>query len=52
MQLRYGLTTPLLTHNPLRIAFHEWANLGRDLWRAKGWRAKISALFGPPGALS
>ena len=52
VRLRYGLTTPLLTHNPLRIAFHEWANLGRDLWRAKGWRAKISALFGPPGALS
>ena len=52
VQLRYGLTTPLLTHNPLRIAFHEWANLGRDLWRAKGWRAKISTLFGPPGALS
>jgi len=52
VQLRYGLTTPLLTHNPLRIAFHEWANLGRDLRRAKGWRAKISTLFGPPGALS
>ena len=52
VQLRYGLTTPLLTHNPLRIAFHEWANLGRDLRQAKGWRAKISTLFGPPGALS
>jgi len=52
VQLRYGLTTPLLTHNPLRIAFHEWANLGRDLRQAKGLRAKISTLFGPPGALS
>ena len=52
VRLRYGLTTPLLTHNPLRIAFHEWANLGRDLRQAKGWRAKISTLFGPPGALS
>jgi sterol desaturase/sphingolipid hydroxylase (fatty acid hydroxylase superfamily) len=50
--LRYGLTTPLRTHNPLRIAFHEWANLGRDLWKARGWRAKISTLFGPPGASS
>jgi sterol desaturase/sphingolipid hydroxylase (fatty acid hydroxylase superfamily) len=49
---RYGLTTPLRTHNPLRIAFHEWANLGRDLCKAKGWRAKISTLFGPPGASS
>ncbi|MGJ7574262.1 sterol desaturase family protein [Variovorax sp. RB2P76] len=50
--LRYGLTAPLRTHNPLRIAFHEWANLGRDLWKADGWRARISTLFGPPGASS
>jgi sterol desaturase/sphingolipid hydroxylase (fatty acid hydroxylase superfamily) len=50
--LRYGLTTPLRTHNPLRIAFHEWVNLGRDLWKADGWRAKISTFFGPPGASS
>ena len=50
--LRYGLTTPLLSHNPLRIAFHEWLNLGRDLRRAVGWRARLRTLFGPPGAAS
>jgi sterol desaturase/sphingolipid hydroxylase (fatty acid hydroxylase superfamily) len=50
--LRYGLTVPLRTNNPLRIAFHEWANLGRDLRQAKGWRAKAATLFGPPGAVS
>lgn len=47
--IRYGLTTPLRTHNPLRIAFHEWLNLGRDVWAARGWRARLLTLFGPPG---
>lgn len=47
--IRYGLTTPLRTHNPLRIAFHEWLNLGRDLWAARSWRARLLTVFGPPG---
>jgi sterol desaturase/sphingolipid hydroxylase (fatty acid hydroxylase superfamily) len=45
---RYGLTTPLLTHNPVRIAFHEWINLAHDLRNANGWRDRRDALFGPP----
>jgi sterol desaturase/sphingolipid hydroxylase (fatty acid hydroxylase superfamily) len=48
--IRYGLTTPLRTHNPLRIAFHEWLNLGRDLWAARSWRTRLLTVFGPPGA--
>ncbi len=48
--IRYGLTTPLRTHNPLRIALHEWGNLGRDLWGARSWRARLRTVFGPPGA--
>jgi len=47
---RYGLVHPLHSRNPIRIAFHEWAALVRDLWRAKGWRVRYDALFGPPGA--
>ena len=46
---RYGLTTPLRTHNPLRIATHEWVNLARDLRQAEGWRARLAMVFGPPG---
>lgn len=46
---RYGLTTPLLTHNPLRIATHEWVNLARDLRQARGWPARLAMVFGPPG---
>jgi sterol desaturase/sphingolipid hydroxylase (fatty acid hydroxylase superfamily) len=49
---RYGLSTPLHTYNPLRIAFHEWQNLARDLWAARSGRARWLALFGPPGAMA
>lgn len=46
---RYGLTTPLRSHNPVRIALHEWVNLGRDLRAARGWRARLALVLGPPG---
>ncbi len=48
-RVRYGLTRNLRTYNPLRIAFHEWAALGRDLARASTWRARLGALFAAPG---
>jgi len=45
---RYGLTTPLHSHNPVFIAIHEWLNLARDL-RASGSAAQaLQILFGPP----
>jgi len=46
---RYGLVQPLRSNNPVVIAFHEWAALARDLWRARSWRDRWSHLFGPPG---
>ncbi len=47
---RYGLTTPLHSHNPLRIASIGWLGLARTLRRARGWRGVLRALFGPPPA--
>jgi len=46
---RYGLVTPLISHNPIRIAFHEWLKLVGDLRRARSWREAVGYLFGPPG---
>ncbi|HMI51239.1 MAG TPA: sterol desaturase family protein [Candidatus Saccharimonadales bacterium] len=46
---RFGLTKNLNSFNPLRIAFHEWIAIGRDLWRARGWRNKLRSVFGSPG---
>jgi len=47
---RYGLTTPLLTRNPIRIAFHEWLNMVRDLRDARSGKEIWHALFAPPSA--
>lgn len=47
--LRYGLVEPLHSYNPLRIAFHAWAGLFRDLRRARSWRKRLWVLVGPPG---
>jgi sterol desaturase/sphingolipid hydroxylase (fatty acid hydroxylase superfamily) len=46
---RYGLVEPLRSNNPLIIEFHEWAALGRDLWRARSWRERLACIIGPPG---
>jgi sterol desaturase/sphingolipid hydroxylase (fatty acid hydroxylase superfamily) len=45
----YGLVKPLRSNNPVVIAFHEWAALGRDLWRSPTWRARFACLIRPPG---
>jgi sterol desaturase/sphingolipid hydroxylase (fatty acid hydroxylase superfamily) len=46
---RYGLTTPLHSYNPVRIALHEWVRLGRDVMAARGWKARLATVLGPPG---
>ena len=45
----YGLTKNIHSYNPFRIAFHEWADIGRDLFRAKTWRERWHYIFGRPG---
>lgn len=45
---RYGLTEPLHTYNPLRIALHGWTTLAADLRRARSLRTVFITLFGPP----
>ncbi|MCB9562281.1 MAG: sterol desaturase family protein [Kofleriaceae bacterium] len=45
----YGLTKNLETFNPLRIGFHEFAAIGRDVRRAPGLLAKLRYVVGPPG---
>jgi len=45
----YGLTKNLSTYNPVRIAFHEWADICRDVRQAPGWSNKLRYVFGRPG---
>lgn len=48
IEIRYGLARPVLSHNPIRIAFDEWIALGRAFGAARGARARLKVLFGPP----
>jgi len=44
---RYGVVKNLATFNLLRVAFHEWAGIARDLAREP--RHWVGWLLGPPG---
>lgn len=45
----YGLTKNIHTYNPVRIAFHEWLDIARDVRHSRSWRARWMYIFGPPG---
>lgn len=45
----YGLTKNVNTFNPVRIAFHEWVNLVRDVKRSKSLSNSVKYLLNPPG---
>lgn len=44
----YGLTKNINSYNPLYIAFHEWIDMGRDIWQIKGLGKKLRAVYAPP----
>ena len=45
----FGLTRNIDTYNPLRVAFHEYAAIGRDLGAVSTLRDRWTVLFGTPG---
>ena len=47
--VRYGLTKNIATFDPFRIAFHEWAAMARQAWRARSLRDALGYLLAPPG---
>lgn len=48
-QVVYGLTSNIGTYNPLRIAFHEWAEIWHDVRTANSWQERVMYVFGSPG---
>lgn len=46
---RYGLVKNIATFNPLRVAFHEWQAIARDVWRSRSLRELWGYTWGPPG---
>jgi sterol desaturase/sphingolipid hydroxylase (fatty acid hydroxylase superfamily) len=46
----YGLTKPLDNpHHPIKIIFHEWQSIGKDLQKKTTFFIKLKYLFMPPG---
>ncbi len=46
---RYGLVHPLTTHNPVKIAFHQFGPFFRDVLQARSARELWGYVFAPPG---
>lgn len=48
-RVHYGLTKDIDTHNPIKVAFHEWADIARDVQQSNTWRERAGYILGPPG---
>ena len=48
IEIRYGLTTPVTSYNPLVVEFGQWIAMGRDFFTARGLRNRMKILFGGP----
>lgn len=47
---RYGLVKNITTFNPLRVAFHEWVGIFRDVTRPRlSLGQRLAYMFAPPG---
>jgi len=47
--VRYGIVHNINTYNPLKIAFHEWMAIVRDLGSVRSPGEALGVVFGPPG---
>ena len=45
----FGLTKNIDTYNPLRVATHEYAAIGRDLKAARSWSERVGRVVRGPG---
>jgi sterol desaturase/sphingolipid hydroxylase (fatty acid hydroxylase superfamily) len=45
----YGLTKNVNTFNPVKIAFHEWVNLSRDIIKGQSITNAVKYMINPPG---
>src|SRR5690625_5029206 len=45
----YGLTRNINPYNPIRIAFHEWVSIYRNIRQARSVKEAFYYIFGPPG---
>ncbi len=48
-KVTYGLTKPLRTNNPIKIALNEWFGIGRDIGKSRNIKQALGYMFGRPG---
>jgi sterol desaturase/sphingolipid hydroxylase (fatty acid hydroxylase superfamily) len=48
-RIKYGLTKNVNTFNPLRIGYHEFADIARDVRSTRGLRNRLGYVFARPG---
>lgn len=47
--VKFGLTTNINTYDPVKVVFHEWQNIFKDLQKKCSPKEKFMYVFGPPG---
>lgn len=45
----YGLTENIKTHHPVKMVFHEWVSIFKDIRKPASLYSKFMYVFGPPG---
>jgi sterol desaturase/sphingolipid hydroxylase (fatty acid hydroxylase superfamily) len=48
-RIKYGLTKNIRTYNPIKVGYHEFVDIARDVRRSGSVREGLRAVFGPPG---
>jgi sterol desaturase/sphingolipid hydroxylase (fatty acid hydroxylase superfamily) len=48
-RVRYGLTKNIETFHPVKVAYHEWLDILRDVRAASSWRDRLGYAFAGPG---
>jgi len=49
IDIKYGVTNPPNSYNPITILTHEYKNIWRDVKKSKNWKHKFMYAFGAPG---
>jgi sterol desaturase/sphingolipid hydroxylase (fatty acid hydroxylase superfamily) len=48
-RIKYGLTKNIRSFNPIKVGYHEFVDIARDVRRSESVREAVRAVFGPPG---
>jgi sterol desaturase/sphingolipid hydroxylase (fatty acid hydroxylase superfamily) len=48
-RVKYGLTKNIRTFNPIKVGYHEFVDIARDVRRSRSVRQALGHVFGPPG---